>query len=143
MRSLLTVVFAGPLNRSGSVAILVLRLVAGWAFVQHGTNKIKDPFHWMGDDTLFPGTLQALAALSEFVGGIAWMVGALTPVASLGIGSTMIVAVSRAIMKGQPFMGKGGYELALVFLTIAVVLAVMGPGRYSVDAWLLRRLGRA
>lgn len=129
------------LDRNPSIALLLLRLVAGFAFVMHGKSKIQNPFGWMGADSAMPGILQALAALAEFGGGIAWMLGALVPLASFGIACTMIVAVHKhAIERGDPFVGKSSYELALLFLCLALVFIFVGPGRYSVDAHLKTRL---
>src|SRR5262245_57500072 len=68
-----------------STGLLILRLVAGLAFIFHGYGKITKPFGWMPPDSGVPGILQALAALSEFGGGLAWMLGLLMPLASLGI----------------------------------------------------------
>lgn len=121
-----------------SAALLLLRLVAGLAFVLHGYGKILDPFGWMGPEG-FPGILQALAALSEFGGGVAWMLGLLTGLASLGIAFTMAVAFSlHAFVQGDPFVATGpgmaASEPAAVYLCIAVLLLVTGPGRFSLDA---------
>jgi putative oxidoreductase len=90
------------------VALLALRLVAGAAFMQHGFHKIQNPFSWMGADSSMPGLLQALAAVSEFGGGFAWIIGFLVPIASFGIFCTMVVAVSRHLSHGDAFVGKGG-----------------------------------
>lgn len=118
-----------------SAALFALRVVAGLAFIFHGYRKILNPFEWMGPDAFAPGIFQALAALSEFGGGIAWMLGLLTPLASLGIASTMAVAVTVHVSRGDPFVGHGGsYELALLYFFIAIAMIVIGPGRYSVDA---------
>lgn len=120
-----------------SVALLLLRFVAGAAFMFHGWGKIQSPFDWMGPEGFAPGILQALAAVSEFGGGAAWILGLLTPLASLGIACTMVVAAStHAFMNRDPFVSMTGgpsYELATVFLTIAIVLIAFGPGRFSLD----------
>jgi putative oxidoreductase len=134
LKRLLTV----PGNSSpGDVALLLVRLVGGSAFMIHGWGKIQNPFEWMGPDASVPGILQALAALSEFGGGLAWILGLLTPLASLGITCTMTVAVyMHAISWGQPFVAKGGgpaYELALVYLSVSILLIALGPGRLSLD----------
>jgi len=121
-----------------STALLLLRLVAGVAFMLHGWSKIQNPFGWMpGDST--PGIFQALAALSEFGGGLAWILGLLTPLASLGILSTMTVAAGfHAIQRGDPFVGKGGpsWELAAIYFCIALVLIAVGPGRFALDRFV-------
>ena len=138
--------FPPPPPKLASIGLLLLRVVAGAAFMMHGWSKIQNPFHWMGPDAPTPGILQALAALSEFGGGLAWVLGAVVPLASLGILSTMVVAVHmHAVKRGDPFVSAGGasYELALLYLTIAVVLLTTGPGLYSVDAWLRRKLARS
>jgi putative oxidoreductase len=128
-----------PLRQSARVSagLLLLRLVAGAAFLYHGYGKIQSPFGWMGPDAGFPGIFQALAAVSEFGGGLAWMLGLLTPLASCGLACTMTVAVwMHAIVLHDPFVAlQGGrsYELASVYLCVAVLLLLAGPGRFSVD----------
>jgi putative oxidoreductase len=126
------------LPTGASAGLLVLRAAVGLAFVLHGYGKIQNPFAWMGPESAIPGFLQLLAAVSEFVGGIAWILGLLTPLFSLGLASTMAVAVYfHAVMFGDPFVanaaGKGSYEPALVYLCVAILLLLAGPGRYSVD----------
>lgn len=141
----LATLFPPPAPTPASIGLLLLRVVAGAAFMLHGWSKIQDPFHWMGPEASTPGVLQALAALSEFGGGLAWILGALVPLASLGLFFTMAVAVHfHAVTRGDPFVAHGAsYEIALLYLTIAVVLLTTGPGRFSVDAWLRGKLERA
>ena len=68
-----------------------------------------------------------------------------TPLASVGIGITMAVAVyMHAIVFGDPFIsnGKGGsYELALVYAAVAALLFAVGPGRLSLDAMIFGKRG--
>ncbi len=121
-----------------SGALLPLRLVMGVGFVLHGWPKIQNPFGWMGPESPMPGILQALAALAEFGGGFALIVGLLTPLASLGIAAVMVVAIGWVhVPQGDPFVGKGGepsYELAAVYLACAILFLLLGPGRFSLDA---------
>lgn len=124
-----------------SAALLLLRVVAGSAFVLHGWMLIQHPFSWMGPQAPIPGFFQALAAIAEFGGGLAWIVGLLTPVATLGIGFTMIVAVlTHIVMMKDPFVnttGGSSYELALIYLCVSVVILVFGAGKYSIDKLIL------
>lgn len=122
----------------GDLSLLLLRLVAGSAFMMHGWGKIQHPFNWMGPDAPVPGVLQALAAISEFGGGLAWILGLLVPLASLGIACTMAFATFvHAVQLKDPFVasaaGQGSYELAAVYLCVALVLIGIGPGRFSLD----------
>ncbi|MCW8983854.1 MAG: DoxX family protein [Thermoanaerobaculales bacterium] len=129
--------FTVPANPAfADLSLLLLRFVAGLAFMFHGWGKIQNPFGWMGPDAPVPGIFQALAALSEFGGGLAWIIGLLTPLASLGIAITMAAAFSmHAFINGDPFVSTGGpsYELASLYFCIAVLLIAFGPGRFSID----------
>jgi putative oxidoreductase len=117
-----------------SSALLPLRVAAGIWLATHGWGKIQNPFHWMGDgDGAAPAFFQLLAAISEFGGGIALACGLLTPLACFGIACTMAVAVHRHVTKG------GSFELAGIYLAIAVLFLVAGPGRWSLDAIVTRR----
>src|SRR5687767_3555751 len=129
-----------PLPVSGRVStgLLILRVVAGLAFMFHGWGKIQNPTGWMGPNANIPGALQALAAISEFGGGLFWILGLLTPLASLGLACTMGVAVwMHATVMHDPFVakgpGKGSYELAAIYLCVALLLLLAGPGRFSLD----------
>ena len=126
------------LPASASLGLLALRLVVGLAFAFHGYGKIQSPFTWMGPDATMPGFLQGLAALSEFGGGIAWMLGLVTPLASFGLLCTMAVATwTQASVMGNPFVasspGAGSFEPPLVYFCVALLLLLSGPGRFSAD----------
>lgn len=118
-------------------ALLLLRVVAGIAFMMHGWGKIQSPFGWMGAEAPVPGILQGLAALAEFGGGLAWILGLLTPLASLGLAFTMAVAFAfHAFVQGDPFVSATGgpsYELAAIYFCISLLLMAAGPGRFSLD----------
>jgi putative oxidoreductase len=122
-----------------SAAYLLLRMVAGTAFIFHGSAKIVHPFSWMGPGSSMPPLLQGLAALSEFGGGIAWILGLLVPLACFGIGATMSVALFRhVVVRGDRFVNPEGasYELAAVYFCVSLILLIVGPGRYSLDRLL-------
>lgn len=119
------------------LVFLLIRVICGIAMMIHGWGKIQNPMGWMGPDAPVPGILQALAAIAEFGGGLAWVLGLLTRLASFGMLCTMVVAVAmHAVVRGDPFVAKGGgpsYEPATMFLLISLLLLVAGPGRFSLD----------
>ena len=138
MSQILNVLRVRKYTNLQSLGLLLLRLVAGLAFMHHGYSKIQAPFSWMGVDSGMPGILQLLAAISEFGGGLAWVLGLLTPLASLGIFCTMAVAVRlHMLVIGDPFVssspGGSSYELALLYLSIAILFFIFGPGKWSLD----------
>lgn len=120
-----------------SFAMLLMRLVIGSAFILHGWQKIQTPMSWMPPSAPIPGFLQLLAAISEFGGGIAWVLGLLTPLAALGIAITMAVAASMHLFAfGDPFVNlKGGSsaEMACAYFVVAMVIMAVGPGKFSLD----------
>jgi len=136
--------YDGGVGLPASIGLLLLRLVVGSAFVLHGWPKIQAPFSWMPPQMgSVPGILQAVAALSEFGGGIALVLGLLTRPAALALAATMAVAACMVhIASGDPFVhptGGRSWELAAVYFTCAVLLLITGPGRLSLDALLFGR----
>jgi putative oxidoreductase len=136
----------------GAGGLLILRLVAGAAFILHGWHKIVHTtdsgtefimFNWMPPNSGVPAAMQGLAAFAEFGGGIAWIIGLLTPLASLGLVCTMLTAITTVhLAHGDPFVGPPGkpsYEPALIYFAIALTLMLLGPGVYSIDAALFGR----
>jgi len=128
------------------LALLLLRLVMGIAFVLHGWPKIQNPLGWMNamGGSSVPAFLQALAAIAEFGGGIGLILGLLTPIAALGLVCQMIGALVLVhLPQGHAFVSQGGpsYELPLIYLVIAISLIALGPGKWSLDARLFARKG--
>ena len=111
--------------------------------MQHGWGKIQHPFTWMGPDSFAPAPMQALAALAEFGGGLAWILGLLFPLASVGIFCTMITATwFLAVKLGDPFVPQSlasAYELPAIYACLAFLMIATGPGRWSLDRMLFGR----
>ena len=135
------ILFAEPVGGSGGVALFLLRIVSGLAFVFHGWPLIQHAFTWMGAGSRVPAALQGLAAFSEFAGGLALLAGLLTRLAALGIWCTMTYAVLFVhLPKGDPFVSMGAsYELAAVYWVIMAALALRGPGLFSLDSLFFKK----
>lgn len=126
-----------------SLALLLLRVVVGLAFVLHGLPKIENPMHWddAGPILGVPGWLQAASALAEFGGGILLIAGFLTPLVALFISVDMLVAIfGYHLANGGRFVGgPAAFELPLSHLAVMIVLMLVGPGAYSIDARVFAR----
>jgi putative oxidoreductase len=79
--------------------------------------------------------------LTQLIGGIILILGALTPLAALGIAGTMIPATIFLIQRGEPFINPAGqsWENSAFYLAAGICLALSGAGPWSLDAWLLGR----
>ena len=125
--------------------LLVLRVVVGGTMFAHGAQKL---FGWFGGHGLrgtggFFGSLgfraplmMAFLAGASEASGLLFALGFLTPLAALAIVTVMLVAVGSVHWRNGFFVMGGGYEFNLTLLTVAVAVAVSGPGRFSVDRWL-------
>jgi putative oxidoreductase len=126
-------------------ALLLTRLVMGAAFMLHGWPKIQNPTGWLGAGSFAPPHFQALAAASEFCGGLALILGLFTPLAALGIACTMTVAIwMHAIKNGDPFVKSGpgpgaSFELPAAYLCLTLLFLTIGPGRFSLDRLIFGR----
>lgn len=131
------------LPNSASLALLILRLIVGIAFIYHGWGKIQNPFAWIPQPSHIPGFFQLLAAVAEFGGGIALILGLFTRLAALGLVFTMTVAtLFHAVVMRDPFVnmtGGSSYEPALGYLGIALVFLTIGAGKFSVDYFCSQR----
>ena len=126
------------------LGLLVIRVVFGLVYAAHGAQKL---FGWFGGygiagtggflETLGfrPGKSFAIAAgLGEFLGGLFLAFGFLGAVGPALIVAGMIVAMLTVHRKNKFFVSTNGIEHPLMYTTVAVGIALTGPGRYSLDA---------
>jgi uncharacterized membrane protein YphA (DoxX/SURF4 family) len=97
-------------NRRCSLAsLLILRLFVGIAFIQHGSGKLTHPSEFAAELGI-PIWLALITMLTQPIGGILLILGALTPLAALGIAGTMITATMFLISRGEPFINPAGHS---------------------------------
>jgi putative oxidoreductase len=125
------------------LAVLILRLFLGFAFMMHGSQKLLGAFggggvsgvaSMMGKLGIEPSLLWAwVVSITEFVGGVCLFFGFLTRFWAAGLVIDMAVAVVKVHLVNGFFVGKNGVELPLTFGVIALVILLTGPGSLSVD----------
>jgi putative oxidoreductase len=133
---------------AGSLGLLALRLAAGAAFIYHGLGKLHLPGGWMGWMNEMPNPpppyLQAAAVVAELGGGIAWVLGFLTPLFSVAIACTMATAYAMVHYPAHHVFvatspAEHSYELTAVYFATAICLLLCGPGQLSLDHCLFGR----
>jgi len=134
----------------------VVRVALAIVFIAHGGQKV---FGWFGGPGLkatiqtfqqymkVPPAATVTAALIEFFGGLAMLVGVLARPAAIGIIAVMLVAIVKVHARNGFFInfsgtpGKGhGFEFNLVLIAMALSIVIGGAGAFSIDV-LLRSLG--
>jgi putative oxidoreductase len=134
-----------------------LRQIVGYGFMQHGFAKLA-----RGLDA-FPAILQAigvpaphlmgwLTILVEIVGGLAVILGALVPLASVPMAAVLLVAVFtvhlpygfssiklQAVTAAGAQFGPPGFETDLLYLACLAALALGGSGPLAIDGLLTKR----
>lgn len=130
----------GRRSSAGDVALLLLRVFAGVAFVLHGWGKVADVSGFAAEQGV-PVVLGAAAAYVQCIGGLLLVVGLLTPLAAFGIGVTMVVVVVMLVRAGESFINPGGHswESAALYVVVMLCLMMLGAGRFSLDKMLFTR----
>jgi putative oxidoreductase len=121
------------------VAALIGRVALGALFLTHGWPKIKDVRKTIGfvKGTGWPGgaAFAALFSLLEFFGGLALIIGLLTQIVAVLFVLEMIATTVFSKTKLNKKFSLG-YELDLAYAAFALVLALLGPGAWSLDRLL-------
>src|SRR6266550_79167 len=134
-----------------------LRLIVGYGFMEHGFAKLA-----RGPDA-FPAILQALGVpaphlmgwltiLVEIAGGLAVLLGALVPFASIPMAAVLLVAMVtvhlpygfrsiklQAVTAAGAQFGPPGFETDLLYLACLAALVLGGSGPLAIDALLTKR----
>jgi putative oxidoreductase len=129
-----------------SLGLLLIRLVLGLTFAGHGAQKL---FGWFGGHGVV-GTAgffdsigikpsqpaAVMAGLGEFVGGLMFAAGLLTPIAAAIITVVMVVAIATVSGKNGFWVTENGAEYSVVIIAVAIGVALVGAGAWSIDALL-------
>jgi len=120
-------------------AALIGRVALGALFLTHGWPKIKDIRKPIGfvKGTGWPGgaAFAALFTLLEFFGALALIIGLLTQIVAVLFVLEMIATTVFAKAKLNKKFSLG-YELDLAYAAFALVVALLGPGAWSLDRLL-------
>ena len=147
-----------PAPPAADLGLLAARVALAWIFVYYGAGKLFGAFNGPGLHRwslymsnvahLHPGGFFAvLGALIEFGGGVAMAVGFLARLAGLALFGDMVMAMITVTWATgiNNSTNPPGYQLNLALAILALVVALLGAGRFSLDAVIGQRLsaGRA
>jgi putative oxidoreductase len=137
------------------LSLVLLRLFTGVVFIRHGWPKLRNLNTWAAAMKT-PAWLCFLSAFSMWAGGVALIMGLLTPLAAAAIAVSMLYAVVLEIRSGftfiapDPFqipegdyagpMGVGeppSWEKAAMYVVMCAVLMASGGGPLSLDLVLV------
>lgn len=133
------------LKNSSDIGLLILRVFPGFAmFLNHGANKISagaSKWERLGSaltDLIGFESLKIffgfMASYAESIGALFIMFGLLTRFSSFLLFFTMIVASLKHYFEGE------FSELAFIYGCIYFALIISGPGKYSVDNILKKKI---
>lgn len=136
--------------------VLLARVSMGLFFAISGWNKLFTVAHWKGllagmiaTGLPFPKLMALFLAWFEFVGGSLLTIGFMSTFFSIGLAFAMLVAIVTVEI---PFVIPPGlgpldwldwflYLPQVLYVLIFLWLIIKGPGPYSVDAIIARKLG--
>jgi putative oxidoreductase len=141
----------------GRWAAIPLRLIVGYGFMEHGFAKLsRGPeafaliLHTMGVPV--PHLMAWLTILTELIGGLAVLLGAFVPLASVPMTAVLLVAMLTvhlpygfssikllSVTSGRAQFGPPGYELDLLYIACLVALVLGGSGPLAIDHYLSKR----
>lgn len=121
-----------------NLALLIVRVAVGVTMAMHGINKVKGGLDgvagWFDSMGMRPGRLHArFAAYGEIAAGLCLAAGLLTSFAALGFVGLMAVAAYTVHLDKGFFILDEGWEYVFVLGVVAVTIAMLGPGEWSVD----------
>jgi putative oxidoreductase len=126
------------------IGLLIIRLGVGFIFIRHGYDKIIGGYKewvWLGNQmanigiTFFPLFWGLCSTATEFLGGIALILGFDLRIACIFLTFNMFVAIIHHIKKGDSF-SYISHPLSLFFVFLGLMIA--GGGYFSMDAFLSR-----
>jgi putative oxidoreductase len=149
---LLFAVRAAPV--ASDLALVATRVALAWIFIYHGAEKLFGTFNGPGihatslyfDNVahLHPGGFFAvLGGGIEFFGGVAVAAGFCTRLAGLALFGDMVMAMITVTWSTgiASDVNPPGYQLNIALAVLALVLVLLGAGRFSADAVIARKLG--
>lgn len=122
---------------------LLMRLVFGYFWLETGWAKLHNlsgfTERFVNWGIPFPALSATVSALTELAGGGLLMLGLFTRLTAIPMIINMIVAIALVVIKNVHSLDDFAELDEVTYSLIFFWLLMAGPGKVSVDAWLLRR----
>ncbi|HEY2460368.1 MAG TPA: DoxX family protein [Candidatus Acidoferrum sp.] len=132
-----------------SSLLLFIRVYWGWQLAQSGWGKLhnlpKVTDFFTSLNLPHPAQMAVFISCVELFGGIFLAIGLLSRLTGLVLTINMLMAYITAdrVALASIFSAPDKFQAAdpFIFLFVALIVLIIGPGQYSVDTLLLRVLG--
>jgi putative oxidoreductase len=161
MRDLINFILNSPARlRIAGWSPIPLRLIVGYGFMQHGFAKLSrgpDAFASIlqGMGVPDPHLMAWITILTELLGGLAVLLGALVTIVSVPMMAVLLVAMFKvhlpygfssikllAVTATGAKFGPVGYEVILLYVACLTALVIGGSGPLAIDGLIRKRLER-
>ncbi|HTI48246.1 MAG TPA: DoxX family protein [Casimicrobiaceae bacterium] len=116
----------------------ILRIVAAFLFIFHGTAKLLHVPHQAQFDNVQLMSLIGIQGVIELVGGALLLIGLFSRPVAFILSGDMAVAYFMAHFPKSWLPLLNGGDLAVLFCFVFLYLFVAGPGPWSIDARMRR-----
>jgi putative oxidoreductase len=134
-------------RRARDTALLAARIALAWIFIYNGGGKLFGLFGGGGvhEAEKFFGQVAhlhpavfftILAGITEFFGGIAVGLGVFGRIAAAGLVGDMVIAMATVTWGNgiaTTTASGGNYQINVALAALALVIALLGTGRFSLD----------
>jgi putative oxidoreductase len=128
-----------------NLALLVARIGIGYVFLAHGWQKLHDQglagttagFKKMGVPAPEPSAYYS--TFVELIGGAALIFGLFAGLVGVLLVLDMLGAFFIVHLGNGVFVGQGGYELVVALGAGALLLAVLGAGKFGLDGAIVKK----
>lgn len=127
------------------LGLLLIRLMVGFVFVYYGSQKLFGWFGghgiqgtggWFESIGIKPGkAIAAFSGIAELLSGILFVLGIYLPLGAVLIVIVMIGSIVKVHGPKGFSVTAGGFEYNLFLIVVAVAMALIGPGHYSLGGW--------
>lgn len=134
------------IEKGKSALLFLIRLVLAYGFYGPAVLKWKDTksvADWFGSIGIpIPIFSAYLAAYTEVMGVLLLILGLATRFIAIPLIFTMLVAILTVHLANGFEASQNGFEIPLYYIILLTTLIIFGPGKWSIDQLILRKISK-